>query len=65
MFAGDKLLKEPEKELFLWCVLMHRKDLAMCFWEEGNVSNFVRLLQYSCSDAYTLLIESFITVVAY
>jgi len=29
---------EPEQELFLWAVLMRRKDLAMCFWEAGNVS---------------------------
>ena len=33
------LCNEPEHQLFLWCVLMRRKDLAMCFWEEGNVSS--------------------------
>jgi len=35
----DSKFKEPAQQLFLWCVLMHFKDLAMCFWEEGTVSS--------------------------
>jgi len=42
-----------EQQLFLWSVLMRRKDLAMCFWEAGNVSGdsnttFVNCCHFFC-----------------
>ena len=35
---AKSVLEDPAHALFLWCVLMRCKDLAMCFWEESNVS---------------------------
>ena len=29
---------EPARELFLWNVLMNRRDTATLFWDEGRVS---------------------------
>lgn len=29
---------EPARELFLWNVLMNRRDTAVVFWDEGRVS---------------------------
>ena len=28
---------EPARELFIFCILLNRVDMAMLFWDEGKV----------------------------
>ena len=49
--TGEQFTKadfdEPARELFLWCVLMNRLDMAMLFWDEGKVRHIKHVLFYS------------------
>jgi hypothetical protein len=33
----DKRCEYPEHELFMFCILMNRQELAEIFWSSGNV----------------------------
>jgi hypothetical protein len=35
--SNEKLVKEPELNLFLWAVLSNRIDIAKTFWRLGKV----------------------------
>lgn len=38
---------EPARELFIWSVLLIRRDMAMLFWDEGKVSRVYRTSESS------------------
>lgn len=40
---GVSLNMDPARELFLWSVLMNRKEMALLFWNEGTVNRFLKL----------------------
>ncbi|CAH1774148.1 unnamed protein product [Owenia fusiformis] len=57
--------EEPARELFIWCVLMARDDLAMTFWEEGKdtiaaaltASMLLKELSSKCTEDFELQAE--------
>jgi len=36
--TGNPDFEEPARELFIWCVLNHKLEMAKFFWEEGKVT---------------------------
>ena len=34
--VGEFYVKSAERDLFLWAVLLNRKNLAMLFWQSGK-----------------------------
>ena len=37
----DEAFEDPARELFIWCVLNHRLEMAKFFWEEGKVTEIL------------------------
>ena len=45
-FNFDQKCENPEHELFMFCVLLERYELALVFWQAGNVY-FLKLFDSS------------------
>ena len=37
----DSINHEPEKNLFYWCILSNRIEIAKIFWKLGKVSSII------------------------
>ena len=35
--SDDVVFDDPARELFIWCIFVYMKDMAMVFWDEGKV----------------------------